>query len=1248
MAAGLRNSRRCGMSRRALITAASLAAVFASTLLFSTGSALAYSRRTFEAKLPVGPAPAEQIAIDSANRIWATESIGGGFRLFEFNALNERLPNTIETGGRLEGSMAIDHSHNNYLYFPDSFDQQIRVYNTSGVELPEKTISKEGRLAIAFDNSSESTSGHLFVTRSPHEGEGEFNGVELFSETGKPINFSRTEESNPPAYLSGNRLTGTPAGSFPSGFRVPYPSALAVGPDGELFIVSSQHAIDEYKSSGEFLREITGAGAPGEFAPGSIAVDPTSGDLLAVDEHAVEEYSSSGVYLGEINGTEVPGAFEPAGIAVNSQGFLYVVNGTSVDIFSPTVVLPKVTYPGVSEGTETSATLNAEVNPDNGGEITSCEFEYVEESAYHPEAAKPFAEAHKTPCSQQLPISGTSPAAVSANISNIAPGVTYYYRLVVGNKSGTTEALPRTFDLRAPSISGVSAGNLTETTAELTANINPEGADTTYHFEYGPTTSYGSSAPVPAADIGSFDSLQSVSVHLTNLEKGAVYHFRLVAENAIGTTTGEDQTFNFFPPSCPNATLRQQSGTAFLPDCRAYELVSPGDAGGTVLFPEGPQSPLATQPSRFAFGGILGEIPEAGGEPPSERGDLYIATRSDTGWTSRYIGPPATQTLIADGPPNEDGYIQDVPSGVLTDSKMSQFLDWDDPYNGIATNSEPPISYAPYLRDSEGNFLGRLPTNLGTVPGGAQAGELLTGGVKASPEFNHYFFSSTAELSFAPGALTHEPGSAYDDNLEENTVTLISKLANGGAIEEGGGEFITFPGVSADGSHILMSTGYSCTYGCNPNYNYGANRHLFMRVNGGPTGVTYEIAPGHPVHYVGMNADGSKVYFTSAEKLTPEAEDTSTNLYMWSEQGELKGAPLTLISKPSGSSGTGNPVCPAANWTKECGVVPIVNVPSKFLSDSILNGGPGGNGLSDNSIAAENGDIYFISPQQLDGAQGILGQQNLYDYREGKIQYVTTFTTGPFCADSIDCSEGPLVRIQVSANDSHMAFLTASQITSYDNAGHLEMYTYDATSGNVHCVSCLPDGAPPTSDVEASDNGLFMTEDGRTFFSTADPLVPQDTDGIRDVYEYVDGRPQLISSGTSEREIGVAVVHPPGLDRAGLVGVSANGTDVYFSTFDTLVARDHNGNSALKFYDARTDGGFAEPPSSAPCAAADECAGPGSSPPAATPNGTGANLGSLGNFQNSSSVHHTKKPQKRHHRRKRQGRRARTDRGAGR
>ena len=383
-----------------------------------------------------------------------------------------------------------------------------------------------------------------------------------------------------------------------------------------------------------------------------------------------------------------------------------------------------------------------------------------------------------------------------------------------------------------------------------------------------------------------------------------------------------------------------------------------------------------------------------------------------------------------------------------------------------------------------------------------------------------------------------------------------------------------------------------------------------------------------------MTADGSKVYFTSAEKLTPEAEDTSTNLYMWSEKGELENHPLTLISKPNGAATTGTPVCPPTKWTTECGAVPYpVGGPEKDVPDSTLHAGPGGDGFSDNAIASENGDIYFYSPELLAGeGKGVYDDQNLYDYRNGEVQYVTTFNTGPFCGGSSNCSQGPMVRIQVSPDDQHMAFLTESKITSYENAGYLEMYTYDPGTGKIHCVSCIPDGAPPTSNVEASDNGLFMTDDGRTFFSTADPLVPQDTDGIRDIYEYAEGRPQLISSGTGSKEVGISVEGGTGMPKVGLIGVSANGTDVYFSTYDTLVARDRNG-SALKFYDARTDGGFPEPPAPAPCAAAEECTGPGRSPAPLPQSGTGAELGTLGNLapRSGRARKHKKHPKRKAH-----------------
>jgi hypothetical protein len=197
------------------------------------------------------------------------------------------------------------------------------------------------------------------------------------------------------------------------------------------------------------------------------------------------------------------------------------------------------------------------------------------------------------------------------------------------------------------------------------------------------------------------------------------------------------------------------------------------------------------------------------------------------------------------------------------------------------------------------------------------------------------------------------------------------------------------------------------------------------------------------------------------------------------------------------------------------------------------------------------------------------------------------------------------------------------------------MYTYNPKTRQVVCVSCIPSGAPPSSDVRASQDGLFMTDDGRAFFSTNDAIVPTDTNRALDVYEYVDGRPQLITPGTGDTrqaELTFFANASPGL-----VGVSADGRDVYFSTYDTLVRQDHNG-LFLKFYDARSGGGFSAPAPPPPCGAADECHAATGEPPAPLTRGTGQALGGGGNVVRPKSGHrrgHGKKRGKRHHRRHR-------------
>jgi hypothetical protein len=301
---------------------------------------------------------------------------------------------------------------------------------------------------------------------------------------------------------------------------------------------------------------------------------------------------------------------------------------------------------------------------------------------------------------------------------------------------------------------------------------------------------------------------------------------------------------------------------------------------------------------------------------------------------------------------------------------------------------------------------------------------------------------------------------------------------------------------------------------------------------------------------------------------------------------------------------------------------------------------------------AENGDVYFLSPELLHGSNGVANQENLYVYRNEKVHFVASLSPAgrPCVLDQGEklCSETAVARMNITPDDSYMAFLTASQVTSYENEGKPELYRYTPSSDELICVSCIPSGEPPDptpcvpylpcEEVTASHNGLFMTNDGRTFFETGDALVSQDTNETRDVYEFVEGRPQSITGGTGvgNEAFGLQTI----MALPGLVGVSADGTDVYFSTYDVLVGQDGNGE-AVKIYDARSGGGFQFTPPVPPCVAADECHGPGSSAPGPAPSGTGSDLGGSGNLQPAARPDRGRRRHKKHRRHPRQGERSR-------
>ena len=147
--------------------------------------------------------------------------------------------------------------------------------------------------------------------------------------------------------------------------------------------------------------------------------------------------------------------------------------------------------------------------------------------------------------------------------------------------------------------------------------------------------------------------------------------------------------------------------------------------------------------------------------------------------------------------------------------------------------------------------------------------------------------------------------------------------------------------------------------------------------------------------------------------------------------------------------------------------------------------------------------------------------------------------------------------------------------------------------------------------------------------------MPRDTNESEDIYEYTEGRAQLISSGIGVQFKGYNGYQ--GLQTAiGLVSVSANGTDVYFATTDSLVSQDHNG-AAIKIYDARTGGGFPAERTNPNCTAADECHGPGVVPPPLPADRTSANLGPAAKPKPHKKKHKAKKHKKKAAKKKQQG-----------
>ena len=257
-------------------------------------------------------------------------------------------------------------------------------------------------------------------------------------------------------------------------------------------------------------------------------------------------------------------------VAVNTNG---TANGSDLT-FTTSPAPPTATTNAASGITTTGAMLNGTVNANN--DSTAVTFQYGLTTIYG-----------STATATQSPVSGTSNTAVSASITGLTPNTLYHFRVVAVNSGGTTNGSDLTFttSAAAPTATTNAATGITTTGATLNGTVNANNASTTVTFQYGLTTSYGSTASATQSPV-SGTSNTSVSASITGLTPNTLYHFRVVAVNTGGTTNGSDLTFTTTAVGGPSATTNAASGVTTT-GATLNGTVNANNASTTVTFQYG-------------------------------------------------------------------------------------------------------------------------------------------------------------------------------------------------------------------------------------------------------------------------------------------------------------------------------------------------------------------------------------------------------------------------------------------------------------------------------------------------------------------------------------------------------------------------------------------------------------------------------------------------------------------------------------
>jgi hypothetical protein len=607
-------------------------------------------------------------------------------------------------------------------------------------------------------------------------------------------------------------------------------------------------------------------------------------------------------------------------------------------------------------------------------------------------------------------------------------------------------------------------------------------------------------------------------------------------------------------------------GAVSLPDGRGWEMVSPVDKNGGEIngidgavpnegLPEGGiiQSTEAgdaiTYLSLLAFPGSTSNEPL--GAPIASQ---YISRRNADGWVTNNLNTVVNSHTYApagSGAPYR-AFSSDLSTGLI--------LNGQSPVENPPLTPDAPARYVNYyIRDTQTGSLRALLTS--TPAEGPEEFSLTLQGV--TPDLRHIVVSSPAAL--APEAVAQSEGNLYEwADGKFWPINVPVEPVHPGETAPGharlGMGFNENRAISSDGTRVIWSQEGSAS--------------LFTRVGiGTEHAKTVQIDASHGGADPGVlgefrtaSADGSIVFFTDGERLTPDSTaggNAHEDLYMF-------------------------------------------NVETNHLTDLTVDNDPGGASVLGVLEASEDGSyIYFVAKGRLPSTTAEVNNTNLYMWHDG----VTMFIGALSNADSGTSSHEPTTAhdwssstgvrtARVTAGGRRLLFMSSASLTRYDNRDantgmpDEEIYLYDATSATLTCVSCNPSGGRPVGPSgfpggtpwrSVDERGAYQprvisTDGTRVFFDSKDALSPQDSNNAQDVYEWeqdgtgtctdTDNCVFLLSGASSTSD-------------SSFVDASTSGDNAFVITRAQLAGQDVDRLRDL--YDARIGGGFPVPPPSISC-----------------------------------------------------------------